>query len=299
MGDWFALMRSGRFEEAWALSDRHFADRRSADPMKTPRHLQNIWNGSPIAGRRVLVRCYHGLGDTLQFARYLPRVRDVARTVTVWTPSALMPLLGRSFDGVQFIPLHDGAPGVPYDVDVEIMELPHVFRTTVQTIPCEIPYLSIPALPRATAGTRIGLVWRGGDWDASRSIPFSLIERFLVRQAHVHFTALQQCLTDEERPLFSMHAPIPSVDALADTVASCALVISIDTMTAHLAGALGVPAWTLLKSSADWRWMTGRPDSPWYPSMRLFRQRSAGDWATLLEEVADNLCELIGEHSRR
>jgi hypothetical protein len=319
--DWFALMRSGRFEDAWKLSDLDLDARRSMDRRAIPRHLQNRWDGSPVADRRVLVRCYHGLGDTVQFARYLPRLRDVAREVIVWTPPELIPLLARSIPGIQFIPLHDGAPDVEFDVDVELMELPHVFRTTVATIPSDVPYLH-PAAPHKGAPyegnaaprkgapyerngapygggrPRVGLVWRGGGWDPDRSIPFELVQPFFSRYSNAAVVPLQASLTPQERGALGRDASIPTIDEFARRIVACDLVITVDTLAAHLAGALGVPVWTVLKSSADWRWMTGRCDSPGYPSMRVFRQPLPGAWAEVIREIDRHLGRFVASLSR-
>jgi hypothetical protein len=292
MNPWVTLMRSGQFEEAWRLSDRDLHLRRAVDPRTRPRHLQNVWDGSPIDDRRVLVRCYHGLGDTLQFARYLPHVRAVSREVIVWTQRSLIPLLRRSISGVRFLPLHDGTPDVDYDVDLEIMELPHIFRTTVDTIPADVPYLQVPRSDCSRAFRRVGLVWRGGDWDGSRSIPFDLVDRFLTRRTDVSVLPLQPSLSSDEQQGFSTAVSVASIDTLGREIVNCDLVISVDTMAAHLAGALGVPTWTLLKFSADWRWLLDRADSPWYPSMRLYRQPWPGAWTEVLEAVSASLASL-------
>jgi hypothetical protein len=289
MNPWVTLMRSGQFEAAWRLSDRDLHVRRLVDTRTQPRHLQNIWDGSSIEDRRVLVRCYHGLGDTLQFARYLPHLRAVSREVSVWTPRPLIPLLSRSIDGVRFIALHDGTPDVDYDVDVEIMELAHIFRTTVDTIPSDVPYLDVPRSNRPRARRRVGLVWRGGDRDDGGSIPFDLVDRFLTRLTDLIVVPLQLALSSVERQRFTTVTPVESIDALAREIVNCDLVISVDTMAAHLAGALDVPTWTLLKFSADWRWLLDREDSPWYPSMRLYRQPWPGAWTEVLDAVAATL----------
>jgi hypothetical protein len=294
MNPWVTLMRSGQFEAAWRLSDRDLHSRRLVDTRTQPRHLQNIWDGSSIEDRRVLVRCYHGLGDTLQFARYLPHVRAVSRDVTVWTPRPLIPLLRRSVPGIRFTALHDGAPDTDYEVDVEIMELAHIFRTTVDTIPADVPYLDVPRSSRSRGRRRIGVVWRSGDWDNGRSIPFDLVETFLLQRTDVTVVPLQASLSTREQHGFTTVVPVASIDTLAREVVNCDLVISVDTMAAHLAGALAVPTWTLLKFSADWRWLLDRADSPWYPSMRLYRQPWPGAWTEVLEAVAATLSSSPG-----
>jgi hypothetical protein len=128
-------MRRGDFASAWELSDRILRARAGVPCWHLPRHEQWIWNGDPLGGKRVLVRCYHGLGDTAQFIRYLPALRRITREVYLWVQAELIPLVERVPGVDRILPLHDGTPEIDYDVDVEIMELAHVFRTTLDTIP--------------------------------------------------------------------------------------------------------------------------------------------------------------------
>lgn len=270
-------MRQGDFAAAWEVSDAALL--RPRDP-SAPRHLQRVWNGDPLEGKRVLVRCYHGLGDTVQFARYLPRLKAIAAEVIVWVQPALIPLLG----GVdRLLPLHDGAPGVEYDAEVEIMELAHVFRT----VPGDVPYLHAPPLPAPPSeGLKVGLVWRAGDWDERRSIPL----RFLTSLPDVSLYALQRGAgLAEWREEFGPNVGSDLAEETAGVMQSLDLIISIDSFPAHLAGALGRPTWTLLHSDADWRWMNDREDSPWYPTMRLFRQKRPGDWDSVIAQLTRKL----------
>ncbi|HEY0876122.1 MAG TPA: hypothetical protein VGD94_21780, partial [Vicinamibacterales bacterium] len=262
--EWLRLARQGDFVRAWEASDR-ILQRHAANPDFTkPRHLQSIWTGEPLDGKRVLIRCYHGLGDTIQFIRYAPRVREIAREVIVWAQPSLLPLFA-SVRGIdRLLPLHDGAPGVEYDVDVEVMELPFVFRTTIDTIPRDIPYLSAPARALPTSARRglkprptrprVGLAWRCGDWERHRSIPFDLF-RPLLDLDGVHWFSLQQGRRPDEQHPHLIDASDGGMFDAACTVAALDLMITIDSMPAHLAGALGVPVWTLLLKDADWRWM--------------------------------------------
>src|SRR3982751_3841169 len=132
-------MRAGRFEEAWRVSDAVLRRRGRVESAGVPRHEQRIWDGTPLAGRRVLVRCYHGLGDTIQFVRYLPQLGRIAREVTVWVQPELISLLAGTPNLGRLLPLHDGAPDVDFDVDIEIMELPRAFRSTAATLPQQVP----------------------------------------------------------------------------------------------------------------------------------------------------------------
>src|SRR5918993_3284089 len=128
MDRWTAAMLRGDFNAAWDVSDALVHTTRLQDHKTVPRHLQNIWDGTPVAGKRVFVRCYHGLGDTIQFIRYAALLKGVAAEVIVWAQPSLIPLL-QTIKGVdRLLPLHDGVPDVEYDVDVELGELPHIFR---------------------------------------------------------------------------------------------------------------------------------------------------------------------------
>lgn len=273
-------MRRGDFETAWEISDA--ALRRPRD-FRAPRHLQRIWDGDSLEGKRVLVRCYHGLGDTVQFARYLPMLRAVAAEVIVWVQPALIPLLGGAD---RLLPLHEGAPGVEYDVDVEIMELAHVFRT----VPGDVPYLqAAPIAVPAGAGLKVGWVWQAGDWDRRRSLPL----RLLPSLPDVSFYALQRGASLADwREEMGPSAGSDRAEQTAGAMQSLDLIISVDSFPAHLAGALGRPTWTLLHSEADWRWMEDREDSPWYPTMRLLRQERAGGWEAVIERVSHELRHL-------
>lgn len=292
---WAAAMRAGDFARAWELSDRVLAARVAAGTPSwdAPRHLQWIWDGRPLAGRRVLVRCYHGLGDTIQFARFLPRLAAVAREVIVWAPPPLVPLLATMRGAGRLVPLHDGTPDVPYDVDIELMELPHALRVTLATLPAEVPYLHLPAAPRLSPELAVGVVARAGSWDPRRSVEPALLGRL----AAIPGVALYNLLPGADVPGAADASTSDPLEA-ASRVKALDVVVTVDTMMAHLAGALGVPVFTLLHSEPDWRWMTGRADSPWYPTMRLFRQRSAGEWEPVVAEAAAAIREIAAAPRR-
>ena len=296
MEAWLRHMRSGEWERAWAITDLAMPTRAREPCWHWPRHQQYIWTGQPLANRRVLVRCYHGLGDTLQFIRYMPLLKAIAREVIVWAQPPLLDLL-RSTQGIdRLLPLHDGAPEIEYDVDVEIMELPHVFRTTLATLPAKMPYLHAEPMQVQRNGTRpaIGLVWKGGDWDGQRSIPFASLAP-LAQMRDVEWFILQPWAREAGwKGEFGTFLGEFDISDYARAVRAMDLFITIDSMPAHLAGALGVPTWTLLAADADWRWMEGREDSPWYPGMRLFRQPRAGDWDAVIARLVGELQRFAG-----
>jgi len=300
---WEAAMRRGDFEAAWRQTDRLEHLRRAREACGAPiddcDHL--LWNGASFAGRRVLVRCNHGLGDTLQFIRYVPRLREVARRVSVLVQPHLVELLQCPEFGDVQNGWTDASPP-PHDVEIEIMELAYAFRSTIETLPRRVPYISLsnvrafahllPPLPRA-AGCRIGLVWASSEWDTSRSVPLSTLAP-LGSVPGVRFFGLQQGAHAEPAVAAPFAITVLSphtkeIRAAAAAMLELDLVITVDCMVAHLAGALGRPAWLLLKHRADWRWMDGRDDSPWYPTLRLFRQSREGDWRTVIARVAEAL----------
>ena len=290
---WTRHMRRGDFAAAWAFSDEVLRARAGVPCWHLPRHVQYVWTGAPLAGKRVLVRCYHGLGDTIQFIRYVPLLRGVASEVTVWVQRSLLPLV-RTVCGVdRAIELHDGTPDAAYDEDVELMELPHVFRTTLATLPAEVPYLHVePDSVEPDGNLAVGVAWQAGDWDERRSVPFELLAPLAdVRGVTLHVIQHRPA----EAGWDGRTGIVPPSDRIADIarlVAALDLVITIDSMPAHLAGALGRRVWTMLPRDADWRWMEGREDSPWYPTMRLLRQEREGDWAPVVRRVAGELARL-------
>lgn len=290
-------MRQGRFDAAWEISDAVLRSRAGTDCWHLPRHLQYVWNGEPLHGKRVLIRCYHGLGDTIQFIRYVPLVKSISAEVIVWAQPRLIPLL-QTLRGIdRLLPLHDGSPEAGYDIDVELMELPHIFRTTFATIPAEIPYLHADPMPLARdGGLAAGLVWKAGDWDEQRSIPFALLAPF------ADFPGVQWHILQNSPGMSGWRKGFGIIsggnDILEDAriLRSLDLLISVDTMPAHLAGALCVRVWNLIQADADWRWMEGREDTPWYPTMRLFRQEKPGDWKGVIDRVAAELKQQFRSH---
>jgi hypothetical protein len=293
---WISYMQRGEFSAAWEVADQVLRERSGRPCWDWPRHLQYVWRGQPIAGRRVLVRCYHGLGDTVQFIRYARLLRPQAADVIVWAQPVLIPLL-RTVEGIGLLlPLHDGTPEVDYDVDVEVMELPHVFRTTLDTLPKQCPYIAVPPGPavRTSEEFAVGLIWNSGEWNPERSVPLRLF-RALKGIEGVRLHAFQR--GPSLREWSEDWGPVSGSDDVMTAAAAMRamdLVISVDSFPAHLSGALGVPTWVLLMAEPDWRWMERGESSPWYPTMKLFRQEHAGDWASVLERVGETLRARVG-----
>src|SRR4051794_5291777 len=292
---WRQHMCRGDFEAAWRISDRALQNR---DRFARYRQ-ESTWRGEPLDGKRVLVRCCYGLGDTLQFVRYIPLLRRAARHVTLQAQASLARVL-EHVEGIdRLVTRCNDVPAENYDVAIELSELPHLFRTSIQTIPTEIPYIHVvpPSFP-ATSDMKVGLVWQGSDWDPRRSVPLQLFAGFeRIAGLTLHIVQRGSALT--ERPkAFGVNSGNDDVYEAARTIAALDLIVTIDSMPAHLAGAMGVPTWTLLHSHCDWRWMENRTDSPWYPGMRLFRQKHPGDWRPVIAAVKQELQRAVRSRAK-
>lgn len=279
--DWVRAIRAGDHAGAWALSERQAGLRPLAerDNPDLPYHMRWVWDLAELDANDVLVRCYHGLGDTIQFLRFLPELRRRASSVTLEIQPRLIPLLpsGLADQVAPFDPAH---PLKPAARDVEIMELSFALRTPPTA--CPPPYLT--ALPASLPEGTIGLCCVSGDWDSDRSIPPELL---------LPIMSGRPCFTLDPQP-----SALPALNPngcpfdMAETaalVAGCALVITVDTMIAHLAGALGKPVWLLLKHEPDWRWAPETGRSEWYPSARLYAQPRPGDWEAVVARVTADL----------
>jgi hypothetical protein len=299
---WTMAMRAGEFARAWEIADGDLEAIRRSGPAKHrgPRHLQRIWRGEPLADRRVLVRCYHGLGDTIQFARFLSPLRRLARNVTVWCQPALLPLIG-PVEGVdRVLPLHEGSPDTDFDIDIEIMEIPHAIRASRDQVEMRRPYLATSnndtasnLIDRSTLA--VGLVWNVGDWDRRRVIPIESLRALGNAGARLYSLQLD---ADENAiaEIGAIDASTADIAGLADRLQQLDLCICPDTMVAHLSAALGCRTWILLHADCDWRWPACGSETLWYPTARLFRQAIAGDWHGVLSEVRSALDEEIRLH---
>jgi hypothetical protein len=293
---WREHMRRGNFESAWRISDQLIRKRNGSGPAYTCHEAS--WRGESLKGKRVLVPCCYGLGDTLQFVRYVPLLRRIACRVILHVQSAVAQLL-EHVDGIDaLVTRYNTISRESYDVAVGLTELPHIFRTAIDTIPTGVPYIQMAPRPfPSTSNIRVGLVWEGSDWDQRRSVPVEMFAG-LDRIAGVKLHILQRGRALLKRPIgFGVDSGDDDIYQAARTIAALDLMITIDSMPAHLAGAMAVPTWTLLHSDCDWRWMRDRTDSPWYPTMRLFRQTQAGDWRPVIARVKEELHRLATSQS--
>ena len=292
-----ALLVSGRLAEGWRDYEWRW---KLAESVPRP-FSQPLWTGEPLNGRSLLLHAEQGLGDTLQFVRYLPRVEG--RVILECQPP-LRRLLSESFPNVTVVA--SGAPLPAFDVHLPLLSLPRIFGTTLDSIPAAVPYLRAADAASRLAprpGTlAVGLVW-GGDPahrnDRQRSLGRDALAA-LLSVPHATFFSLQK--GDRGRDLAEAVPPDrpvedlgPVIGDMADTAAfirQLDLVVTVDTSVAHLAGALGRPVLVMLPYAPDWRWLLERSDSPWYPTAKLFRQTAPGDWIGVVRSVADHLASI-------
>jgi Tfp pilus assembly protein PilF len=314
------LLQKGDFQQGfpeyeWRLKTADFPP----CPFKQP-----IWDGSNFSGKTLLLHAEQGLGDTIQFIRYVPLVTERGGRVILTCHQPLMRLFS-SLPGIdQFIPL--GMPLPAFDTYAPLLSLPGILGTTLDTVPHQVPYLRPPRVnlelptlattsPAAFSGSsnskqpkstiqnpklKVGLVWSGGNlYKHNQTRSFSLQEfHSLLDVPEVSFYSLQKGIPQLEiaelgwqSRLIDLSEQLQDMADTADAIAQLDLVITVDTSVAHLAGALATPVWVLLAHVADWRWLLNRQDSPWYPTMRLFRQSHPGDWQGVMQRVVEALKE--------
>jgi tetratricopeptide (TPR) repeat protein len=295
---------TGEFSEGWEL---HEARKRLPDwNVQVPFFLQDgirqerpFWKAEEIAGKTLLVQSEQGFGDFIQFARYLPQLCGLGARVIVEAGKRLLPLLATLEGKYEFVAKGGTLPA--FDYYCPVMSLARAFKTTLQTVPASLPYLFaapdkrrevLARLGEKTA-PRIGLVWSGNPRqpaDRVRSVPLEKLARVLAQPFAFH--ALQKEIRPEDEARMQAFKIADHRDEQNDfsdaaaLIAAMDLIVTVDTVVAHLAGAMGKPVWILLPWMADWRWLLEREDSPWYPSARLFRQEQAGDWDGVCSRVA-------------
>jgi hypothetical protein len=267
------------------------------------------WDGQPIPEKKLLIHTEQGAGDAIQFARYLPRAAERCGKLILLCRDDLMPVFS-TLPGIAEIRTAGQIGVAEFDVHVPLLSLPHLFGTTLETIPAEVPYVDVAAIRRRkdnpalaltdSARPKVGIVWAGSAThrnDRHRSIPLKEFLPVLLTQG-IDFYGLQK--GERARDLTDLPSDVQVQDLdpmlgdfgdLAVIVEQLDLVISVDTSVAHVAGALGKPVWTLLSDVVDWRWGLEGESTPWYPTMRLFRQSRLDDWAGVMQRVAAALNE--------
>jgi hypothetical protein len=278
-------------------------------PQGNRRFAKPVWLGrEPLSGKSIFVHAEQGLGDVIQFSRYIACLNELGAKV-LFAPRANLKALMQGLDGVHEIVDEDNEK-LEFDYHVPLLSLPLAFQTDLPTIPAKISYLGVAqdrvALWRQRLGDhgfKIGICWQGSKnkIDAGRSFPVSKFHA-LAQTANVRLISLHKGEGEAQLADLPPDMRVESLgddfdagaDAFLDTAAvmkCCDLVITSDTSIAHLAGALGVKTWLALQYVPDWRWLLDRDDSPWYPTMRLFRQKTPGDWDGVFAQMAKSLPE--------
>jgi hypothetical protein len=299
------LLLRGEFTEGWREYEWRFRIAGAARPFPPCNRPQ--WDGTPLAGGKLLLVADQGYGDAIQFGRYIPWVCERCPDVVVAADPVMHPLIRQVSSAVQLVDRWDRCP--PFAAYCPLSGLPRLHGTTLETIPGGVPYLH--ADPARTASwrarmqnliqpdiRRIGIVWAGRPAhsnDCNRSATLAAFGPL----ADLDGTALISLQKDAGQaaigsyfgraPLLNLGAEIADFGDTMAIIEGLDLVVTVDTAVAHLAGAMGTPTWILLPYAPDWRWLLERDDSPWYPSVRLFRQSQAGDWSGVTRRAAEAL----------
>jgi len=298
---WVSALR-GDFPKAWEDYEWRWKLRERTTPELDD--SAPLWEGGDLSGQTFFLRAEQGYGDTIQTIRYAPILAEMGATVKVGCPPALARLLTDA-PGVSEV-ITGNAGRVIFNSHQALFSLPRILGTTLDNIPGTVPYLTAPSqsgveLPATKGVFRIGLTWHGsGSHNPDRrSVPFEQLLP-LLEQERTMFFSLQlgdashdPARADAENKLADLSPLMDDFASTAALIEQLDLVITIDTAVAHLAGALGKPTWLLLSAAPDWRWMLGRSDSPWYPSMRLFRQAKLGDWSDPLAKLRAELARTV------
>jgi tetratricopeptide (TPR) repeat protein len=293
-------LQMGDFEQGWA----EYEWRLKCKDFAIPAFRQPVWDGAPLDGRAILLYADHGLGDTLQFIRYAPLVRERGGRVILHCQQSLAKLAA-SCPGIEQV-IVEGALLPEFEVFVPLMSLPRILGTTLDSVPAEVPYLKADESLAGqwsgeldpARGFKIGIAWQGNPRyrrDRERSFRLAQLEP-VARLADVRLFSLQKGFGTEQLGEVGGRFAVTDLGGrpadfmeIAAVMRHLDLVIAPDTSLAHLAGALGVPVWVALSCASDWRWLADRLDSPWYPTMRLFRQTTSGDWDEVFERIASAL----------
>jgi tetratricopeptide (TPR) repeat protein len=283
------LLLAGEYEQGWAEYEWRLRRDGSTNLLGTP------WQGEELSGKTLFLATEQGAGDAIQFARYAPALAAKGAKVILQVNTSLQKLF-ETLEGTIHVTTQNDTPP-SFDFQASLMSLPYLLHDTFETLGSKIPYLGVPAgvncsLPPSTGNRRIGLVWAGNPGhsnDHNRSCPFDqLIPLFELPDTD--WISLQtEPTADTSAPIIDLSTRLNSFADTAAIMAQLDLIISVDTATAHLAGALGRPVWLMLPYSPDWRWLTDRTDSPWYLSARLYRQPKPGDWHSVINAITNDL----------
>ncbi len=300
-----SLLMDGNYIKGWD----EYRWRWKSSQFKPVNYKKPLWDGSDISGKRLLVFSEQGYGDTIQFVRYLKLILSKGINLLFQCPPALKDLIYSSFVQNNICIIDNNPSSTEYDLCCPLMELPFFFNTTLETIPLNIPYLTPDnrlihkyscllnkaSSERSDTFLKVGIAWRGsranhrGQYRSMslRDIAPLLMNKdvlfvSLMKEYAIELEGLEIAMLDMSKELIDFHET-------AALIANLDLVITIDTAVAHLAGAMGKPVWLMLHHTSDWRWMLHRTDSPWYPTMKIFRQNTKDNWDNVIEDITKEL----------
>jgi Flp pilus assembly protein TadD len=303
------LLLLGEYERGWS----EYEHRWDLFEVTKPKFAQPLWEGEQLDGRTILLHYEQGLGDTIQCLRYVPMVAARGGRVVLRLERTLVRLAASLAENIVISPPR--APLPTFDVWSPLLSLPRLFGTRVESIPAKVPYLGVrpPIVERwrrrleGLSGLRVGLVWGGSPRhlnDFRRSIDLARL-RPILDVPGVSFVSLQvgppaaDLAALPTGAVVDLSAELTDFSETAGAMMNLDLIIAVDTAVVHLAGSLARPTWVMLPFAPDWRWMIGRDDSTWYPTLRLYRQSAPSDWNSVITRVAADLASLVAQQPRR
>jgi hypothetical protein len=294
----FVLLKSGDLERGFAAYEKRFV----TETALRPRFKQQQWSGENFEGKTLLLHAEQGMGDTFQFIRYAAIAKQRGGRIIVECQAPTAAVL-KGISAIDEVHVR-GAKLPHFDLQASLMSLPHIFRTSLSNVPASIPYIDVPSEYRDSVVVppcklrKVGIVWQSGHTDIglhSRAVPAREFERLLeVPGVQLHSLQVERDVQDlkdaiEYGLLIDLAPQFKNFGHTADAISKLDLVITVDTAVAHLAAAMAKPVWVLLPFSSEWRWMRNRDDSPWYPTMKLFRQTVPGEWDTVMQRIIRDL----------
>lgn len=307
-----ALLVLGRFAEGWPEYEWRFKSKEVLKQIGNRVFSQPRWDGSPLSGRTILVHSEQGIGDAIQFIRYIPLVKANGGRVIFECQKELMTLIN-GFPGIDLLIERSDSDEImeAFDVYIPLLSLPGIFDATINTISAETPYLKanhgLVEKMRGQFDTKsfnVGLAWAGNPAhknDRNRSCKLSDFAQLSSISGLTLFSLQKGTGSDQAKnppegmTIINLEEELKDFAHTAAAIDNLDLIISVDTSVVHLAGAMGKPVWTLLPFDPDWRWMLEREDTPWYPTMRLFRQGKFGNWNSVMANVVKELNNLLGK----
>lgn len=295
-----ALLMLGDFKKGW----NEYQWRWKLPNFKKIQTDKPEWDGTVIKGKTLFIYAEQGYGDTIQFVRYLHTLQSLDIKIKFACPKALITLIANSFPNIDILDLKE-IDKINFDIHCPLLELPRFLTNSIEDIPSHVPYLRpsqdiierFKELLSNNGKIKVGLIWQGSK-DNRRGFYRSIDSRFvesITRLKGINFISLMVDRIDGHSNISDLSGELLDFHHTAGLIANLDLIITIDTSIAHLAGAMGKPVWLMLHYISDWRWMLHRLDSPWYPTMRIFRQHQLDDWRKVIEDVIDELSRLTGQ----